>query len=57
MFLPFLMKNNEDFSEVTGENLHKHKNITHNDVQYIDDSNNSIGGANSRNLLNILKIT
>merc|ERR1711954_160612 len=45
------MRNKDDFEEVTGDKLNSHKNITHEVVQYIDDSNNSIGGDNAKELL------
>ena len=51
VYLPRLMKNEDDFEVITGEKLNKHNNIAHDVVQYIDDSNNSIGGENAAELL------
>ena len=36
---------------LTGDKLNEHKNIAHDVVQYIEDSNNSIGGENATELL------
>ena len=45
------MKNAKDFKEVTGADLQDHNVTSHNVVQYIDDCNNSVGAATTKELI------
>ena len=51
VYLPKLMCKECDFEDVTGEKLKLHKDIEHDVIQYIDNSNNSIGGKNATELI------